>query len=125
MEQHLPEILILLGTIFGLYAVTVWFLFRGASEDAPPKPEPVTVTPPAVPTPAPVLLTPKPQKVGLRLVSAKGRALMAQPVVIEAKNRRPVYRHRTKDGHVSVFVADRLGDDGIWIYRRVSVEREA
>lgn len=124
MSAHLPELFILLGTIVGLYALALWLIVRGVSErDAPPVPSPAPPSPVSVPE----LVAPKPTKtpkVGLRLVSAKGRPLVEQPVVIDAANRRAVYRHRTKDGQVSVFVADHRGEDGIWIYRRVGVERE-
>lgn len=125
MSHHLPELFVLLGTIVGLYALALWLLLRGASEREPAPPPAPTAAPPPIPFPAPAPRVEKPAKVGLWLVSAKGRRLIDQPVVIEAAARRAVYRHRTSDGQVSVFVADRRGEDGIWIYRRVGVERQA
>lgn len=61
--------------------------------------------------------------VTLRLVDDRGGEL--GEVDIEAKRREPSFQHRTKDGRLSVFVADKQGDDGVWVYRRVGVEREA
>lgn len=91
----------------------------------PAPPAPVPPPPPApVPSPAPPRVAAPGTPVRIQLVSAKGRHL-GQPIAIDARARRPVYRHRTNDGQVSVFVADHQDLGGVWVYRRVGVEREA
>lgn len=87
---------------------------------------PVPQPPPApVPVPAPAPTRERaPATVKLRLVSAKGRLLTKEPIVLDTRARRPVLRHRTKDGLLSVFVAEGQGADGVWVYRRTGVERE-
>lgn len=87
---------------------------RPTREEPPPPPEPVVVVP--GPKPPPV------RTVTLKLVSAKGRPLGT--TTLDVRGRRPVLRHRTRDGQMSVFVADSIGTDGAWTYRRVGVERE-
>src|SRR5687768_15879516 len=118
-ELAVISIVFAVALLFG-----VWLLIRGTQEPpaqvvpvqpvSPPVMEPKAAAPALTPRPAPQLR--------VCLVSAKGRAL--GEVRIDARQRRPVLRHRTKDELLSVFVADRQRDDGVWEYRRVGVERE-
>lgn len=87
-----------------------------------PAPPPVVVATPA-PEPPAVIAAPSRSeaKTTIRLLSAKGRLLGT--LTIPAKSRRPQFRHRCKDGLISVFTASGRAADGVWEYRRVAVER--
>jgi hypothetical protein len=45
-------------------------------------------------------------------------------VTMEARRRGPSLTVRTPDGRLSVCVCSGRGADGVWVYRRVGVERE-
>jgi len=107
-----------------LLAFGFWLLLRAGNAPVVDSPEPV-----ATAAPQPVPIPPKPQPVSdprclvIRLVSAGGRELGR--TMIDPRQRRAVLRHRTNDGHQSVFVAEQANRDGTWTYRRVGVERES
>ena len=63
----------------------------------------------------------------LYLRSAKGRALVldkGEEQAIEVEVREPSLTYRTPDGLIGQFVAQEVDADGVWIYRRVGVERD-
>ena len=118
---YYQETLVVFAIVVVMLGFCAWLLFRAQNnvvELPPPEIKPVPVAPP-VAEPA----RGKPAMVRIQLTSAKGREL-GPPISIEARQRRPVLRHKTRDGLLSVFVAGKQRADGVWEYRRVGVERE-
>lgn len=118
--MDLGPILLVLGA--ALVALLVLVAGRLVDRQHPalePEPEPVPMPEP-VPEPRP---DPVPAKrVTVRLVSAKGRKL--KELTIDSRQRKPKLTYELKPGQVSEFVADRKTPEGVWIYRRIHVERQ-
>lgn len=116
-------ILLVAGALAVLMAVAAAKV-SGRSDDPAMQPDPVPMPEPMpVPEPRPDPVPAKPGRVTVRLVSAKGRKL--KDLTLDSRHRKPKLTYELKPGQLSEFVADRKTPEGVWIYRRIHVERQA
>lgn len=104
-------VIALCSAVLGAYAQAWWHVCPL------PMPAPAIVPPVLVPPP-PAPVTPLPTT-HVRFVSGSGRLLGDTTI---RGRRAQSYRYRA-EGLMGVFVASQA-EDGVWIYRRVGVERE-
>jgi hypothetical protein len=102
-----------------LIGLAAYLLMRGSVEDWQDQVITPTASPQPLPVPQPDPPPVKPRET-LRLVSDRGKVLAE----VTTDRRRPVVKHRVGK-QLTVFVASHRDEDGVMVYRRVGVEREA
>jgi hypothetical protein len=119
-------IIALVISVWVLLVFGVWVAWRvmEAQERQSPVPTPVRLSAdapaPVTPIQAPKVTTTAPRMLKLRLVTEGGALLGYQS--IPAITRKPTMRFRGKSG-MGIYMADRQEADGVWVYRRVGVDR--
>lgn len=114
-----PLEIVLLVLLVGVLGLRAYADFAAKRPDpvAPPPPAPVVVSPPA-PEPKPAR-----PKIKINFVAGDGLRPLGS-VVIDSAARKPSMQYQPRGGRKANFVAYKRAQDGAWIYRRVSVERD-